>query len=125
MIFRRRPRPPKLTPEQFMKLRPHRAEGSVEPLPDGGAKVSVKMPVKKMARRLLRLPETVTRTFELDQVGAFVWEQIDGKTSLEQIIARLARRYKLNLREAQASTQQFLKMLMSKGLVVVPVPDEK
>ena len=52
------------------------------------------------ASRLLRVPEGATKTFEIDELGKFVWDACDGKTTVTQIIRRLAKHYRLNGREA-------------------------
>ncbi|HEY0009064.1 MAG TPA: PqqD family protein [Tepidisphaeraceae bacterium] len=88
--------------------------------PDGGRlKVMVQQP--KIGKWIFRLPEGTFKVFEFDSVGVFVWDNIDGKTSVQQIIKRLAKRYDLNLREAQVPTVKFLEMLIKKGLVGIPL----
>jgi hypothetical protein len=57
------------------------------------------------------------KTFELDELGKFVWDTCDGKTAVRQIIRRLADRYNLNDREAEVATVAFLRTLTRKGLV--------
>lgn len=95
-----------------------------EPGKDGGLRLTVRLRPSRTNRWLFRLPAGATKTFDLDQVGAFVWEQCDGKTSVQQIIRRLARQYNFNLREAEVSTVQFLHVLVKKGLLGM-VPREK
>lgn len=82
-------------------------------------KVKVRQP--SWGRTIFRLPEHATKTFEFDSIGVFVWECLDGKTSVQQVIQRLAKRYDLNLREAQVPTLKFLEMLIRKGLVGIPM----
>ncbi len=66
---------------------------------------------------LLRLPRDATKTFEFDALGKFVWNQCDGKTSVQQIARKLAKTYHVTEREAQVATEKFLVMLATKGLV--------
>lgn len=109
----------RIDPERVMNTRPARAVAAeMEPTPDGGGRLTVPMQPPRWGR-LFRLPEGATKTFEFDALGVFVWEQIDGKTSVKQIVERLSRRYKLNLREAQVPTIRFLQMLMGKRLIGV------
>ena len=61
------------------------------------------------------------KTFELDELGKFVWDACDAKTSVRQIIRKLAKRYNLNDREAEVATVAFLKTLTSKGLIGMAV----
>ena len=72
----------------------------------------------RWAGMLLRVPaEGLKKTFELDELGNFVWDQCDGTTAVRQIIRRLARRYNLNEREAEVATVAFLRTLTRKGLL--------
>jgi hypothetical protein len=61
------------------------------------------------------------KTFELDELGKFVWDACDGKTAVRQIIRRLAERYNLNQREAEVATVAFLQTLTRKGLIGMAV----
>jgi len=54
---------------------------------------------------------------ELDQIGLFVWEQIDGKRSVAGIADALAKEYKLNKHEAEASLLEFIDRLRQRGCV--------
>lgn len=116
-----RSKKPTLTNEEALNAKPVRlvdSEMSAKPDGSGTLKVTLRQPAK--AKWLFKLPSGSTKTFEFDAVGIFVWDNIDGKTSVEQIIKRLAKQYNLNLREAQVPTLQFLQTLMKKGLVGVP-----
>ena len=66
-----------------------------------------------------------TKTFEFDSIGLFVWNLCDGKTSVQQIIRMLAREYRLNLREAEVPTLQFLQTLAKKGLIAMTVKETR
>jgi hypothetical protein len=82
---------------------------------DGGALLALPL----TGRGIFRVPAGATRTFELDEMGLFVWDCCDGQISSEQILRRLAEHYKLNLREAEVSTMKFLEMLARRGLIDV------
>jgi len=82
-----------------------------------GAKLQVPVKPRRLAGLLLRLPKGTTKTFELDPLGLLVWQSCDGKTSVQQIIRKLAKRYNLNLREAEVPTLTFLSTLARKGLI--------
>src|SRR5688500_5882409 len=101
----------------------------VEATPDdvgkGKWRVAVPLRPKRWAGWFLRVPEGATKTFELDALGKLVWDACDGKTSVQQVIKRLASRYNLNVREAQVATLTFLQTLVRKGLVGMPVKEPK
>src|SRR3954451_3217634 len=123
--FGRKPRPT-ISREDALDARPLRAPGVAhKPTDDGGARLTI--PLKSSARFgwLLRLPKDASKTFELDAIGLFVWEQCDGKTSVQQIIRKLAKQYNLGLRQAEVPTIQFLNMLSRKGLIGIGTADER
>ncbi len=119
MFFRSKK--PRLSAEEALNSKPMRlVDAEMSLLPEGGMlKVLMRQP--KWGRTLFRLPENSTKTYEFDAIGVFVWDNIDGKTSVEQIILRLAKRYDMNMREAQVPTIKFLEMLIKRGLVGVPM----
>jgi hypothetical protein len=89
----------------------------LEPMPNGGAKLKVPLRQGGFVGKVFRVPEGATKTFELDSLGLFVWENCDGKTSVQQIIRRLAKEHQLTQREVEVATIRFLQMLVRKGLV--------
>lgn len=123
-MFFRSKKKPRLDAKQALEAKPVRlVDAQMSHLPDGGMlKVLMRQP--KWGRTLFRLPENSTKTYEFDAIGVFVWDSIDGKTSVEQIILRLAKRYDLNMREAQVCTIKFFEMLLKRGLVGVPMKDQ-
>ena len=54
----------------------------------------------------------------------FVWTSCDGKTTVQQMIQRLAKERRLTLREVEVATLQFLQTLTRKGLVGMPVESD-
>jgi hypothetical protein len=86
----------------------------------GQWRVTVPLKPTGWAARFLRVPANVTKTFELDELGKLVWDACDGKTSVRQVIRKLAGRYHLNEREAEVATLAFLRTLMRKGLIGIP-----
>ena len=102
-----------VTREQQLGAKPVRAPDARKEDRDGGA--VVKLPIR--GGRIFRAPAGATKSFELDEIGLFVWERCDGKTTLEQLIHALADRYGINLREAEVATMKFLGTLSRKGLI--------
>jgi hypothetical protein len=115
---RRNKRSRKISREEALESKPLRAAGAeLKPTDDGGGKLVVPLRTPTRFAWLLRMPAGATKTFELDSLGVFVWESCDGKTSVQQIIRKLAKRYNLGLRQAEVPTVQFLQMLGRKGLI--------
>lgn len=122
MIFKRRAKPPKMTREQSLAMKPVQAvDATLNIDAAGNGKLAVPVKPTRMVKWLVKHVEGRTKTFELDAVGVFVWNQVDGKTSVEQLIRKIAKQYNLDLRQAEASTTAFLKTLMQKGLIGIPI----
>ena len=118
MLFRKAPRP---TRSQVLAGKPLRAPDAKE-TDAGGGKWTLTVPLRSAtnggwASRLLRVPEGASKSFELDELGKFVWDGCDGRTTVAQLIRRLAKQYNLNEREAEVATLAFLNTLARRGLI--------
>jgi hypothetical protein len=69
------------------------------------------------------VPPPRERHIALDLVGSEVWRLCDGQTSVEQIIRRVARQHKLNRKEAETSTTEYLRLLGKRRLVGFALPE--
>ena len=65
--------------------------------------------------RIFQIPST--KTIELDEFGAAVWEKCDGRHSVEQLVSFTAAAYKLNRRQAEVSVVSFMRMLAQRRLI--------
>lgn len=121
-LFQDKPRP--APPAQSLDARPVRMFDA-EPREQSPGQWRLTVPYKPVgwAARFLRVPQDVTKTFELDDLGKHVWDSCDGNTSVRQVIRSLASRYHLNEREAEVATLAFLRTLMRKGLIGIPAKD--
>ncbi len=116
----------KPTPTEALAAKPLRLSDA-EPREHAPGQWRLTVPLKPAgwAARFLRVPANVTKTFELDELGKLVWDACDGRTSVRQVIRKLAGRYHLNEREAEVATLAFLRTLMRKGLIGIPAKDAK
>lgn len=122
MLLRRR-NSPAITHNQALAARPRRlTEAELQPRGTGAA-ITVPVHPTRWGRWIFRVPHGITKTFELDAIGIFVWNQCDGRNSVQQIIRKLAHEYRLNTREAEVSTIQFLHTLAKKGLIGMSMPE--
>lgn len=55
--------------------------------------------------------------YTLNETGAFIWEQIDGKRTLEEIITALTAEYDIDKKSAEADVLSFIDN-MSKYLII-------
>jgi len=67
-------------------------------------------------------PPVTERRFALDELGVEVFNQVDGRRSVRELIDRFAARHKVNRREAELSVAAFIRMLAQRNLVSVAVP---
>jgi hypothetical protein len=115
---------PRPTPAGTLAAKPLRLFDA-EPAETSAGHWRLTVPLKPggWAARFLRVPKTITKTFELDELGKLVWDACDGRTSVRDVIRTLANRYDLNEREAEVATLTFLRTLMRKGLIGIPTND--
>ena len=55
--------------------------------------------------------------YTLNETGAFIWEQIDGKRSVEEIIIELTNEYEIDKQNAESDVFTFIEN-MSKYLII-------
>lgn len=72
-------------------------------------------PVTRIMAKWLNAP--TERKVELDEVGGFVWELCDGKNTIEAIVQKTGKQYKMNRREAEVSVTMFLQMLHERNFI--------
>ncbi len=58
-----------------------------------------------------------TKKLQLDTLGSSVWDLLDGKRSVRQLIQIFAETHQLQPREAEVAVTQFLRELGRRGLI--------
>ncbi len=66
-------------------------------------------------------PPAMERRYELDEFGAFVIEEIDGKKTVLDLINAFEQRFKMSHRESELGVVAFIKMLMKRNLLAVGI----
>lgn len=119
-------RPPKLSPDVLRKAKPVRNPAVQEEEADGIVVLRGPAVLKGLLGKWIAasVKETPMKQYELEEVGAFVWSQIDGKRSVESLGRALQAKYKMNRLEAEASLEAFLKMLAERGLITLLVKNK-
>ena len=56
--------------------------------------------------------------YNLNEMGAFVWEQLNGKTELEAIKDKILEEYEVSLQDAQADLSEFMTDLIEIEAVI-------
>ena len=60
---------------------------------------------------------TQTKKIQLDLLGTSVWDQMDGKRSVREIIQEFVRKHQLHPKESEVAVTQFLRNLGKRGLI--------
>ncbi len=94
------------------------ADIRIQVTPQGMIRLSYPIGLKPWLARLL--PEKVTlpiRTLELDSMGSFVWNHIDGKNSAQDLARIVAEQYDCHPTEAEHAVAIFLRQLGRRGIL--------
>lgn len=59
------------------------------------------------------------KKLQLDQMGSFVWLEIDGKKTVREIIRHFADEYQVTVQEAEQAVTAFLKTLGQRGFIAL------
>ena len=57
------------------------------------------------------------KKLQLDELGTSVWDMINGKFSVRQLVERFGKAHQLEAREAEVSVTQFIRELGRRGLI--------
>ncbi len=60
-----------------------------------------------------------TKKLQLDQMGSFVWMQIDGEKTVKEIILIFSKHHNITVQEAEHAVTAFLKMLGLRELIAL------
>ena len=61
--------------------------------------------------------QTAGRLFTLNEVGAFIWESIDGEESVEGILNRILDRYDVGEKSASADLVELIESMERCGMI--------
>jgi Coenzyme PQQ synthesis protein D (PqqD) len=83
---------------------------------------SAKVVTRKTGNEYVLVPITdniadMNSVYTLNETGAFIWEQIDGKRNIEDIIAALTTEYDIDKQNAESDVFTFIDN-MSKYLII-------
>ncbi len=115
---------PKLSRDQAFSACPvHRPGIRMLSADDGDALLLVVKRPPFRSKLLERLAPVVReRRIELDEIGAQVWHWIDGRRTVRELVRAFSDKFGVNHREAEVAVVEFLKSLMTRGLISMEVP---
>ena len=80
--------------------------------------ITIRPWIRILSRRLGRdVDQIQLKKLQLDELGTAVWDLMNGKRSVFQIIKHFNKRYHLQNREAEVAVTRFIKMLGKRGLI--------
>jgi hypothetical protein len=120
-LFSAKPRPQPVDRRRSLQSIPALNPGiQLEPQEDDRLMVTIPVSLRKgLLSRFL--PRHFDRQVRLDSLGAFVLGQIDGEHTVADIVEAFVRRFRVNRREAELSTAQFLKSLAQRNIISIGV----
>ena len=113
--------PPAMDRQGAMILRPaHNSNLKWEKQVSGETVITVPQnkkvnPLVKWMAKWVNAPKE--RRVELDEVGGFVWELCTGANTVDVIVQKTGREFKMNRREAEVSVTMFLQMLHERKFI--------
>ena len=136
-IRRKKPKPPPISREDFLRLKPMR-NPIVKWKKDDKGRIRITVPLMKPSERreekitskiinLLAklLPEPPKeKHIQLDEIGSVVWELCDGEKTTKDIVDYLCEKYKLLPREAEIPLGSYLNKLAERGLIGFILPED-
>jgi hypothetical protein len=95
---------------------------AITELPGGLVRLAYPLAIKPWFGRLadkvgLWDGKPMTKTVELDEMGAFVWRHIDGGQSVRDIARAFAETYEVQPREAELAVTAFIKTIGQRGII--------
>lgn len=95
-----------------------------ETLPNGVLRLSYLTSVKPWFATLAKRVgawdgKPQARKLELDELGAFCWNLVDGERTVRELAQAMAGRYQLPRREAELAVAAFLRELGKRGIIGV------
>jgi hypothetical protein len=78
--------------------------------------------VRKIDDETMFLTESGDEIITLNEVGSFIWEQIDGQHSLADVLDILCDEFEVSRDEAAADLEAFVVQLQDHGLVALETP---
>jgi hypothetical protein len=119
--------PARLPLETYLRARPIRNPAVETRLFEGGARLVA--PLQTQGTGLMgriakwaKMPET--KEFELEEVGAYVWNLCDGEHATETIGKKLRREFQMDRLEAETALAAFLETLARRRLILLAAPQD-
>jgi hypothetical protein len=79
---------------------------------------------RKIADELLLVPiqgklANMERVFTLNEVGEFIWNELDGNSNITAIAKKIADEYDIDIERAEADCNELLEKMLNAGVIAV------
>jgi len=75
-------------------------------------------PIREIGDGLVIMAPTGNVTHSLEDIGAFIWQQLDGKKPLSMVLEAIMSEYTVEQEVAEADLQSFVSELLAADIVV-------
>ena len=122
-LFRSKPAASRLSRREALEYKPNKSVHISEiRLETGEVVIEYPMTVRPwiaaVAKRLGGVEsQRQTKKLQLDSMGTFVWDLVDGQRSVRTIIQIFAKTHRLENKEAEISVTSFIRQLGQRGLL--------
>jgi len=122
-LFKKKRPEPTIARTEALAMVPVKNEAvTEEAVPGGLIQLAYPLAIKPWFGRLAEKvgmwdKRPMTKTVELDEMGTFVWQRIDGQRSVKLIAQLFATHYEVQPREAELSVTAFIKTIGQRGII--------
>ncbi len=75
-------------------------------------------PVREIGDGLVIMAPAGDVTHSLENIGAFIWQQLDGQMSLDAVLDAITTEYEVERDVAEADLQVFINELLSTNIII-------
>lgn len=116
-------KPPVINREQSLKGVPIvNNDVRIQPREENAARLELVIRLRRGDGFMSRfMPPTHERKVKLDELGTFVFGLIDGHRTVREIVEAFLARYRVNRREAELSTVEFIRSLAQRQAISIVI----
>ena len=122
-VFKKKPKSVNITRTESLECKPVKSVHVTETrLETGDVLLIYPVEMRPLLTSLIRrlggpTGKTYTKKLQLDALGTAVWELMDGKRTVRQVVQRFAMKHQLHSKEAEVSVTLFLRDLGKRGII--------
>lgn len=78
-----------------------------------------KCPVRQLEGGMVVMAPSGAQTHTLDEMGTFIWQQLDGERNLDEILRAIQNQYEVNHAEAERDLQDFVAQMVAADIIQI------